>query len=156
MSLTTCDSCVRLDVRGNALKAGHGSNPIRDSSPVGNGTSLFASVQSWLSAFPRRFAVPLWTVFFRPSHGYLTARRLSMPYFNIYPYEFFKNYEGKIVIRQRFVSRAPQEIILSRGQMEVFIEHLQWFLERFDAEKRRIEVEEMIEQSQKIATNRTA
>lgn len=79
-----------------------------------------------------------------------------MPYFNIYPYEFFKNYEGKIVIRQRFVSRAPQEIILSRGQMEVFIEHLQWFLERFDAEKRRIEVEEMIEQSQKIATNRTA
>ncbi len=69
-----------------------------------------------------------------------------MPYFKIHPYEFFKNSERKIVIRQQFVSRTPQDIVLSRGQMEVFIEHLQWFLERWDAEKRRDEVEDLLKE----------
>lgn len=69
-----------------------------------------------------------------------------MPHFNIHPYEFFKNSERKIVIRQQFVSRTPQDIILSRGQMEVFIEHLQQFLELFDAEKRRDEVEDLLKE----------
>lgn len=146
MPLTKFDSCVKLDVRGNALKAGHGSKPIQDSSPVINGTSLFASVQSWLSAFPRRFAVPLWTVFFRPNHGHLTARRSSMSYFNIQPYSFLTTPEGKILIRQYFVKNQCQEIELSRGQMAVFIEHLEQFIERSDAEKRRAEVDNLLKE----------
>lgn len=35
---------------------------------------------------------------------------------------------------------------LSRGQMAVFIEHLQQFIERSDAEKRRAEVEGLLKE----------
>ena len=95
---------------------------------------------------PSRRAVPMRADFLRPSTNWNLARGSTMPYFNIHPYEFFKNSERKIVIRQQFVSRTPQDIVLSRGQMEVFIEHLQWFLERFDAEKRRDEVEDLLKE----------
>lgn len=69
-----------------------------------------------------------------------------MPYVNIQPFEFFKNSEGKVVIRQRFVKNTPQDIVLSRGQMELFIDNLQWFLGRWDAEKRRDEVEDLLKE----------
>ena len=69
-----------------------------------------------------------------------------MPKFrvNIQPYEFLSNDEGKVVIRQRFVKKIPQEIVLSRGQMLMFIDNLKWFLERWDAEDRRAEVEDLL------------
>ena len=69
-----------------------------------------------------------------------------MPYFNIHPYEFFKNSDGNIVIRQQLMRSSPGAVVLTRGQMNVFIEHLQWFLERFDAEKRRDEVEDLLKE----------
>lgn len=79
-------------------------------------------------------------------------------YFNIHPYEFYTNTKGHIVIRQRFdaVERYWQNVVLSRWQMEVFISHLQQFLERSDDEARTNEVRMTIEKSQKIATNKTA
>lgn len=69
-----------------------------------------------------------------------------MMQFNIQPYSFLNTPEGKILIRQYYIKNTPQEIELSRGQMAVFIEHLQQFIERSDAEKRRAEVEGLLKE----------
>lgn len=78
MPLTNFGSCVRLDVRGSTLRTGHGSTYIRDSSPVGNGTSLFTSVQGWSSVLPRRCYRAALDGFFSSIPRTALARRPSM------------------------------------------------------------------------------
>ena len=48
---------------------------------------------------PSRRAVPMRADFLRPSTNWNLARGSTMPYFNIHPYEFFKNSERQREIR---------------------------------------------------------
>jgi hypothetical protein len=85
-------------------------------------------------------------IIFPPIYQWNLAKGSAMMQFNIQPYSFLNTPEGKILIRQYYIKNTPQEIELSRGQMAVFIEHLQQFIERSDAEKRRAEVEGLLKE----------
>lgn len=85
-------------------------------------------------------------IFSPPQNPGSLVWRLTMPHFNIHPYEFFKNSDGNIVIRQQFMRSSPGAVVLTRGQMNVFIEHLQWFVDHFDGEDRRAEVENLLKE----------
>lgn len=73
------------------------------------------------------------------------SRRSTMK-FGLLPYSFFENREGHIVVEQKFVFNTPNHIAITRSQAETFIQHLTEFVQRYDADHRRCEVENLLKE----------
>lgn len=69
-------------------------------------------------------------------------------HFKVLPYEFYPSTDNRIVIRQqRTLSKDDaQHIVLDRGQMKVFISHLQQFVDRLSVEAMCTEVSTLFEE----------
>lgn len=86
-------------------------------------------------------------ILFSPINKRNLARGSTM-HWKILPYEFYTSTENRIVIRQqRTLSQSDaKHVVLDPGQVRVFIDHLQQFMNMCEADCRRKEVEDLLKE----------